>query len=418
MLEKVTIEKLVHGGQGLGTLADGKKVFVWNALPGEMVRVRLIRTKRSYAEGIAEEIIEASPSRVSPQEPEHYLSTSPWQIMEFNAENGYKKEITHELFQQAGVILPEFETTAVGPDWNYRNKMEYSFWGDEEGLHLALHYRGSHGKQVVTGSKLALPSLDAAAAAVLKVLNELNVRAGDLKTLIVRSTQDGVAAASLFVKPNKFPKFAKPEELKGLKVYHSNPKSPASVATKLIYEVGDSKLRDTLLGKPFVYDVNSFFQVNIPVFEAVLERMKEFLNPGELVDMYSGVGSIGLSLGENRVDLVELDPSACAMAMENAKVSGKDVDVIEASTDQALDFIRQDVQVVFDPPRSGLHQKVVDRILEAKPPKVMYLSCNPATQARDVALLGGAYTIKHFEVFNFFPHTPHIESLAILEKGV
>lgn len=418
MLEKVTIEKLVHGGQGLGTLADGKKVFVWNALPGETVNVRLLKTKRSYAEGIAEEIIEASPNRVSPQEPDHYLSTSPWQILEFQAENRYKKEITHELFQKAGVVLPEFETTAIGPDWNYRNKMEYSFWGDDDGLHLALHYRGSHGKQIVTGSKLALPSIDAAAIAVLKELNELNVRAGDLKSLIVRATQDGETAASLFVKPSKFPKFSKPEELKGLRVYHSNPKSPASVATKLIYELGDSKLCDTLLGKSFVYDVNSFFQVNIPVFEAALMRMKEFLQPGELVDMYSGVGSIGLSLGENRVDLVEMDPSACAMAKENVKSSGKDVDVIEASTDQALEFIREGVQIVFDPPRSGLHQKVVDRILEAKPPRIFYLSCNPATHARDIALLGDAYSIKHFEVFNFFPHTPHIESLAILEKGV
>jgi len=418
MLEKVTIEKLVHGGQGLGTLADGKKVFVWNTLPGETVGVRLLKSKRSYAEGIAEEIIEASPNRVSPQEPDHFLSTSPWQILDFQAENGHKIEITLELFQQAGVVLPEFEATAVGPDWNYRNKMEYSFWGDDDGLYLALHYRGSHGKQIVRGSKLALPPIDAAAAAVLKELNALNVRAGDLKSLIVRATQDGEAAASLFVKPNKFPKFTKPEELKGLKVYHSNPKSPASVATKLIYELGDSKLRDTLLGKPFVYDVNSFFQVNIPVFEAVLVRMKEFLQPGELVDMYSGVGSIGLSLGENRVDLVELDPSACAMAKQNAKASGKDVDVIEASTDQALEFIREGVQVVFDPPRSGLHQKIVDRILEAKPPRILYLSCNPATQARDIALLGDVYSIKHFEVFNFFPHTPHIESLAILEKSV
>ena len=106
------------------------------------------------------------------------------------------------------------------------------------------------------------------------------------------------------------------------------------------------------------------------------------------------------------------------MARENVKLSGKDVDVVEASTDQALQFIRKDIQIIFDPPRSGLHQKVVDRILDAKPPRILYLSCNPATQARDIAMLAGAYSIKHFEVFNFFPHTPHIESLAILEKGV
>src|SRR3989344_6438285 len=100
-LVTVKIEKLVHGGQGLGVLPDGRKVFVWNALPSETVQVRLARSKKSYAEGVAEEIITPSPDRIEPEE-QNYLATSPWQILKSETENHWKQEITRELFQQAG----------------------------------------------------------------------------------------------------------------------------------------------------------------------------------------------------------------------------------------------------------------------------------------------------------------------------
>src|SRR5688500_4057915 len=97
---EVVIEKLVHGGQGLGTLPDGRKVFVWGALPGERVTVQISKGKRSYAEAVVQDVLEPSPLRVEPREP-NYLATSPWQIITFEAENDYKKRIVQELFVQA-----------------------------------------------------------------------------------------------------------------------------------------------------------------------------------------------------------------------------------------------------------------------------------------------------------------------------
>lgn len=417
MLQEVSIEKLVHGGQGLGTLADGRKVFVWGALPGEKVGVRITKGKRSYAEAIAEEIIEPSSVRVSPREM-NYLATSPWQIVDFTAENDYKSRIVTELFVQAHVTLPKFgPATYQGDDWHYRNKMEYSFWGDDDGVHLALYNRGSHRKSIVQGSELALSVIDEAAQAILAELNRIGIRAGDLKTIIVRCSQDGQVVVSLFVKPEEFPELNLVSPLKGLRVYHSNPKSPASVPTKLLYELGDAQLADTLLGKTFTYDSDSFFQVNIPVFEAALERIKEQLQANDhLVDMYAGVGSIGLSVAGKSVTLVELDAATAAMARVNAAASGLEAEVVETSTERALDYITSDSPVIFDPPRAGLHDHVVARALEVRPPQIIYLSCNPATQARDLAKLQEAYDIAYFEVFNFFPHTPHIETLAVLTR--
>jgi len=415
-MQEVVIEKLVHGGQGLGVLPDGRKVFVWGALPGEKVLVRIIKRKRSYAEAIAEEIVEPSPLRQLPRE-SNYLATSPWQILPFDAENDYKKRIVEELFTQAHIALPDFVMTTAGDDWHYRNKMEYSFWGDDDGLHLALHNRGSHQKTIVRGSELAMPALDKAARAVLAELQRLEVRAGDLKTVIVRCSQDGQAAASLFVKPETFDTLRLPPEVKGLRVYHSNPKSPASVPTKLLDEYGDVTLHDTLQGRDFIYDVDSFFQVNLQIFDQALARVKTyFADQQEIVDMYAGTGSIGLSVASRTVDLIELDPATVAMARVNAEKSPVEANVIEASTEKVLEYIVSDIPVIFDPPRAGLHDKVVARTLEALPPKVVYLSCNPATQARDLEKLCERYDIKSFEAFNFFPHTPHIETLAILER--
>ena len=435
-MEEVKITKLVHGGQGLGELADGRKVFVWNALPGETVRVQIIKKKRSYAEAIAEEIVVGSSERVEPRE-ENYLATSPWQMMTYEAENRYKAEIVRELFAHEKIQLPAFvirtkvegssqkekEDLSIslrysrddsgvihdGREWHYRNKMEYSFWGDDDGLHLALHRRGSHGKQIVQGSDLAMPALDAGANAVLTELRKLDFRAGDLKTIIVRCSQNGDVVAALYTKLDEFPKLVLPTEVKGLRAYHSNPKSPASVPTKLLYELGDATLQDTVLGRSFTYDVDSFFQVNLPIYEKALERIRGYCQ-AKPVDMYAGVGSIGLSVGSEM--LIELDRATAKMSRLNAAHEAK---VVEVSTEKALEYIVSNKPVIFDPPRAGLHTKVIERCLEVVPQQIIYLSCNPATQARDLALLQEKYIIEFFEVYNFFPRTPHIETLAILQ---
>ena len=414
-METVKIERLVHGGQGLATLADGRRVFVWNALPGETVNIRIIKSKHSYAEAIAEEVVEPAADRVEPREA-NYLATSPWQIMTFAAENQAKRDIVEELFAHEKINLPALNDVKAGTkEWSYRNKMEYSFWGDEAGLHLALHQRGSHGKEIVTGSVLALPGLDEAAQAVLATLQAIpDLRAAELKSLIVRVSQTGAAVAALFVKTEKFPELALPSGLQGLEVYYSDRRSPASVTTKLLQTKGDIVLTDELLGHPFKHDVDSFFQANLPVFEQALTVIKDELEPGAVTDMYSGTGAIGLSVAQGEVDLVELDDACAAMAELNAAASGLKAQVITTSTEKALEYILADRPVIFDPPRAGLHSDVVERVLAVKPPQVIYLSCNPATQARDLALLQTAYQIKRFEIFNFFPKTPHIETLAIL----
>lgn len=414
-LSEVHISKLVYGGQGLGELQDGKKAFVWNSLPGEIVKVRIIKQQSTYVEAIAEEIVLASSERIAPLE-SNYLDTSPWQIMGFESENRYKKDITLELLTRQKVkLLDVIGTTHDENEWHYRNKMEYDFLNDKTGLHIASYQRSSHAKQIVEGSQLAMPCINQAACGMLNLLKETNVQADMLNTIIVRCTQNSEAVASIYTKSSTFPKFKLPNQLKGLRVNSLKSVNDFTDAPPLIYEVGDCVLEDTLLGKQFSYDVDSFFQVNVPVFAKALKRIQDHCRAEEVVDMYSGVGVIGLSVARKTVDLIEVDPKMTTIADINAKNTGLNVHVVKASSERALSYIGDGKTIIFDPPRAGLSDWVTTKVLEAKPPQIIYLSCDPATQARDLARLQVSYDITYFEVFNFFPRTPQIETLAILK---
>ena len=153
---RVLLEKIVGGGQALGTLEDGRRAFVWGGLPGETVDIRITKKKSKYVEGIIEQILIPSPSRITPKDPDSYLSTSPWQIMPFQDEQAQKSALIREAFELHHVTLPE--TPKVYTDdvqYGYRNKVEFSWYSDTDAisgvdtLDIAFFRRGSKGKIVV-----------------------------------------------------------------------------------------------------------------------------------------------------------------------------------------------------------------------------------------------------------------------------
>lgn len=423
-IEELKLSKIVYGGQALGVMEDGKKVFVWGGLPGETVKLRLTKSKKNWAEGIVEEVISASKQRVEPKDPECYLSTSPWQILDYAYENTLKQELIVDQFAQHDVDIKLDDFTAPEEPYLYRNKVEFSFWWekpeDGEGqLDLAFYKRGTHTKQPVEGTSLAHPSINTAAIKIRDYLRANNVEARDLKTLLIRCNQQGDVVAELYVKEVKFPLTPSHEDfgVTGFGIFFSNPKSPASVKTKKLHTSGKGQLTDSILGKSYTYAVDGFFQVTIPMYETALKAIQTFIDPKlPLLDMYSGVGSIGLSVASNKqaLTLIEIDERCVEEAKNNAKSIMPDAEVVFASSEAAVEHITGKETVILDPPRAGLHQNVIERLIEVKPKTIIYLSCNPATQARDVALLKDVYQIKYAHGFNFFPRTPHIENLIVL----
>lgn len=423
-----TLEKIVGGGQALGTLEDGRKVFVWGGLPGEAVRVQLTKKKSSYAEGFVIEVITPSLDRVEPKDPTSFLSTSPWQIIALAKEQHYKAALIEEAFELHDVVLPHpIEVYSDGNEYGYRNKVEFSWYGklDEttgnETLSLAFFRRGSKGKIPIETSALLSNEIIATAHAVRDLLQSKNIQARALKTLLIRSNDLGDCVWQLYIKDNEPNIVTKVEAAsipaQGGEVIFSDPKSPASVITKRLLKVGDTTLSDTLLGVPFRYATEGFFQVNLPVYEQALKDMQAWVLPEKpTVDMYSGVGSIGLTIGGDDVTLVEINEHAVREMERNIATLGKKATPVLAASENALEYIVADKTIIVDPPRAGLHESVIERLLDQKPDRIIYLSCNPVTQARDVARLGDVFGIKAHKGYNFFPHTPHIEHLVVLDK--
>ncbi len=409
----ITLGKLVHGGQAIAELENGKRVFVWNGLPGEKVAVELIREKKDYAEGIAVDVIEASPERTTPKD-KAYLSTSPWQMMTMEAEQAYKAQILAETIDRAGVTLQhEQRWHHNDAPWRYRNKMEYSFCDDGHGLQLALFERGSHRKQVVEGSAIARAELDKVAQGIRDILQANAIKSSSLKALVVRCTQSGQVAAALFVKDKSFPQLSSLANVcQGVGVYYSSPNSPGSVISQDLYSYGTIALTDTIHGIQTHYDVHSFFQVNLKPFESALQVIRDALRSASgIVDFYSGVGTMVRPLGATK--MVEVDARNVQFAQQNV---ANTAEIVHATAEKSLEHIPSTGGLALDPPRAGLHKKVTQAIRDAQPEIIAYLSCNPSTQARDIAKLQDHYKVVSLDGYNFFPRTPHIESLVILER--
>lgn len=426
----VTLDKIVGGGQTLGTLEGGRKLFVWGGLPGETVEVQMTKKKSNLAEGVVLEVITPSAERVSPRDEDSYLSTSPWQIMDFSAEQHYKSALIEEAFELHDVVLPDtIDIYSDDKQFEYRNKIEFSWYWDKESdrLDLSFFRRGTHGKIPVTGTSLAHPSINQAATALRDLLRRRpELRAYMLKTVLVRCDALGNVALQLYVKEQSFVQLtgAELELLKengnviGFELIFSNPKSPASVITERLQTWGTTSLTDTILDVPFTYAVEGFFQINIPVYEQALRDMKEWVSADKpAIDLYSGVGTIGLTIGGANVTMVEINEHAVREMKRNITALDREkaVQAILAPSEGALEYITSDVTVIVDPPRAGLHEDVVNKILAVTPERIIYLSCNPVTQARDVARLGEVYGVKYHRGYNFFPRTPHIEHLVVLD---
>jgi len=284
----LTLENIVGGGQAIGTLADGRKAFVWGGLPGEQVTIRLTKKKSKFVEGVVTEVHHASSERITPVDPGSYLSTSPWQIMNFSAEQQYKAQLIAEAFRLHHVTLPTTPTVYTDEQQlAYRNKVEYSWYSDTDPdsrvdtLDLAFFRRGSKGKITVNGTSLARPEINTLAVEIRDLLRTKPVTARNLKTVLIRCSRSGKCIWQLYLK-DRLENVITAEEAAALsaqggEIIYSNPKSPASVITERLAAFGDTVLADEVLGIPFRYVAEGFFQVNLPVYEQALTDMAAWI---------------------------------------------------------------------------------------------------------------------------------------------
>jgi 23S rRNA (uracil1939-C5)-methyltransferase len=432
-LLEVEVDSLAFGGRGLAR-ADGFVVFVSGALPGDRVKVEVTKAKKRFAEARAVELLEAGPERI-PDRCSHGgepCPGAPWQGLPYESQLAHKSDQVAEALRRIGA-LEGFELeqiVAAEQQWRYRNKLEYSF-GQSEGEELALgfHARGRWDLIVdVDDCQLASEAGNSARNAVRDWARldsipayDSATREGILRNLVVREgKRTGQLQTRLVTSAARLPR--PPVDL------HTAIEGDSGGSDGPTGALGEERLREELCGLRLEMSHGAFFQTNTEMAERLYAVAADFagLTGNERVfDLYCGIGTIGLTMAKQAGEVwgLEIVPEAIEDAERNAKRNK--VENIHFHAANARTGVRPllvqagkpDV-VVIDPPRAGLSQKIVRRLIECEAKKIVYVSCNPTTLAPNAAqLVEAGYRLTRVRPVDMFPQTPHIECVALLEKG-
>jgi len=431
-LLEVEIDSLAFGGRGVAR-ADGMVIFVAGALPGDRVRAEVMKTKRRFAEARTVELLRPSADRVADRcvhggEP---CPGAPWQGLPYERQLSHKQEQVDDALRRIGG-LDGFELEPIEPaveQWRYRNKLEYSFGEDEGGEPiLGFHARGRWDLIVdVDDCLLASERGNATRNEVREWARMETVPAYDarshegiLRNLVVREgRRTGQVQTRLITSPASFPK--PPVDL------HTVIEGPSGGTNGPTGVLGEERLREELCGLKLEMSHGAFFQTNTEMAERLYAVAAEYagLSGSERVfDLYCGIGTIGLTMAGRAGEVwgLEIVPEAIADAERNAKRNGTDNARFVAGN--ARTGVRPLIEqagrpdiVVIDPPRAGLSQKIVRRVIECEAKRIVYVSCNPTTLAPNAAQLREAgYRLRRVRPVDMFPQTPHIECVALFER--
>ncbi len=435
---ELTIDSLAYGGAGVAR-RDGYVVFVQGGIPGDRVLAVVSKSKRAYAEARAIEILQPSPQRIPPLA-EH--PGAPWQVLGYERQLEVKQEQVDDALRRIGK-LDGYTLEEIVPavaQWRYRNKLEYSFGADPDDGHLVcgFHAPGRWNDIVeVTDCLLASEPGNVAREEIVswcrrEGLEPYDRRTGEgvLRNLVVREgRRTGQIQVRLVTSPTKLDSEALANASSADAVLWSQIDSVAEVTqggeTELLS--GTDRLDEELGGMRFRISPHAFFQTNTEMAEQLYAMAVEYaqLSGYERVyDLFCGIGTIGLLMAPRAAEVwgLEIVEDAIADAIANARLNEIDNarffagDVRLAMRELVEKAKRPDVMVV-DPPRSGLSQKVVRRLIEASAKRIVYVSCNPTTLAPNAAqLVEAGYTLTRVRPVDMFPQTPHIECVALLER--
>ena len=457
----ITIDAYAAEGKSIAHLDDGKVLFVENAIPGDVVNARIIKEKKSWAEGKVLNLVKPSADRIDAFCP-HFgvCGGCKWQMLPYEHQLKYKQQQVQDQLSRIGQVeLPAIEPILGSPHQRYyRNKLEFTF--------CTTRYRTNEEIAAANGEKLPKePALGFHAPGLFDkvvpiytcylqpeptniLLNTLRLytearglqyydyreQQGWLRNIIIRVARTGEVLINLVIHHEDEKERVDLlnhllENVPGITSlnYTINPKMNDSIHDLAVHCFsGKPYIEETLEDFRFKISPKSFFQTNSYQAEALYRITREFagLTGNEvLYDLYCGTGSIGIfcSKGAKKVIGIEMIEDAVKDAYENADMNGIDHcsffagDVAAICTDEFFETHGRPDVIITDPPRAGMHEKLVQQLLSIKAPRVVYVSCNPATQARDLQLLDPLYKVVRLQPVDMFPHTHHIENVALLE---
>jgi len=459
--ERLSVSAYAAEGKSIAHLEDGKVVFIENAIPGDVVDVHISKNKKSYAEGKVTRLVTPSELRIEPF-CDHFgvCGGCKWQMLPYAQQTAYKQQqVADQLHRIGHVELPDMQTIMGSPVQRlYRNKLEFTFSSKRYHTHeellaagdarlapepaLGFHAPGLFDKVVpvyhchlqAEPTNRILNVLRAYSEAHELPYYDFRTHEGWLRNVTIRVATTGEVLVNLVLGyESKAQRIALLDHLLAqvpeitTLCYTINTKFNDSIYDlEVIPYSGAGYIRERL--EDFVFNISpkSFFQTNTYQAEALYRVTRAFagLTGNEvLYDLYCGTGSIGIfcSKGARKIIGIEVVPQAIEDAKQNAAQNNLDHchfyagDVSDICTDAFFAEHGKPDVIITDPPRAGMHEKLVKQLLKMRAPRVVYVSCNPATQARDLALLDEAYRIVKLQPVDMFPHTHHIENVALLE---
>jgi 23S rRNA (uracil1939-C5)-methyltransferase len=452
---EVTIEKMVYGGRGLAHHAD-VAVFVDKTVPGERVRVKLVRVKRDFAEAQLLEILEPSPHRIrAPCPYNDYCGGCNWQFIDYESQLEYKRVFVEDSISHIGKLanVAVHPVRAAPRIFGYRNKMEFSFsdrkWlvrQDRDGgqgdrsFALGLHVPGTFDRiidieecllQNERGNEILREIKRYVKVSELPVYG-LRTHRGFWRYLVLRHShyfdewmvnvvtseqRDGALRPLIPILRDRF------SEIASLVNNINTRKGGTAVGEWEIVLAGERIIKEKIGPLTFEISAQSFFQTNTTMAENLYEYVRDLasLTGNETVfDLYCGIGTVALFLSPMASRVIGMDISGSAVKDARRNRQLNEIDNCEFLCGDVRGLlstiaIHPDL-LITDPPRSGMHKQAIGQILQLLPEKIIYISCNPTTMARDVALLKEQYQVAEVQPLDLFPNTYHVESVALLMR--
>lgn len=439
------IDSITSEGSGIGR-KDGMAVFAYGTAPGDTILAHVIKAKKNYCVAKAMQILQPSPDRIENDCPAFpACGGCDFRHISYAAELQYKAERINDAFARiAGIDLKIEKMYGAHSTEAYRNKAQLPFSAGTRGVCTGFYASRSHRVVSNTRCKLQNPSFDSAAAAVRSWANKVHASVYDEKTgrgllrhLYIRRACSGDMMVCLVINGKKIPQ---PElllrllldavpQLKTLclNINEKDTNVVLSTDTRVLY--GDGYITDTLCGLHFRISPNSFYQVNHDQCEVLYGLAGEFAAPQKsdvLLDLYCGTGTIGLTMAHRVQTLVGIE--TVAPAIEDARRNAAEnniqnalficADAADGARQMAEQGLRPNV-IVLDPPRKGCAQDVLELTASMQPERIVYVSCDPATLARDIARFAPlGYTAVRAVGVDLFPRTKHVETVVQLKKSV
>ena len=457
---EIEIEKIVFGGEGLGRV-DGFTVFVPMSVPGDKLEIDIISVKKSYARGLITRIIEPSKDRIEDLSKVSFedFDGCDFGMLKYEKQLEYKDKMLEEVLTKiSGIDLENVQVgKIIGSDEkvNYRNKTAEPFFKKDGIIQTGFYSRKSHNvflaKESLLKSEIAKMIIDKFLQKVnsfsgtkkeFKVFNEIN-NTGFLKQIMIRNNEKNEVMIIVIVNKNsQYNQLSKVleemyDENECIKSVYISVKTEQNnvILGKNIHLFGSQYLEEEMEGLKFKIYPNSFFQINkkqaLKLYDTAIEFLNEEKNNKNngkiyektVIDAFSGTGTIAMMLSKNIkkvIGIESVESSTLAAKLTSYENSIQNVEFVNGKVEKELPKIlkRENIgAIVFDPPRRGIEEIALKSVIKNKIEKIVYISCNPATFARDVKILTeNGYVLKKITPVDMFPQTAHIEVVGLLEK--